>query len=94
MPPPSITACPSGRASVRTGAGRTGASAVPTTIGRIFGSFVEKSAHRGGNEMSQTPIVKAVLDWLASRPLVSGYNDGDVAFAIEYLGAKPAQILA
>lgn len=41
--------------------------------------------------MSQTPIVKAMLDWLASCPLVSGYNDGDVAFAIEYLGAEPAQ---
>lgn len=41
--------------------------------------------------MSQTPIVKAVLDWLASCPLVSSYNGGDVAFSIEYLGAEPAQ---
>ena len=41
--------------------------------------------------MSQTPIVKAMLDWLASCPLVSSYNGGDVAFSIEYLGAEPAQ---
>lgn len=41
--------------------------------------------------MSQDPIIKAMLDWLAECPLVCGYNGGDMSISIEYLGAEPAQ---
>ena len=41
--------------------------------------------------MSQTADIKAMLDWLAECPLAATLNDGDVAFAIEYLGADTQQ---
>ena len=32
--------------------------------------------------MSQTADIKAMLDWLASCPLATTLNDGDVVFSI------------
>lgn len=42
--------------------------------------------------MSQTADIKAMLDWLASCPLATTLNDGDVVFSIEYLGADTGQM--
>ena len=42
--------------------------------------------------MSQTADIKAMLDWLASCPLATTLNDGDVVFSIEYLGADTDQM--
>ena len=42
--------------------------------------------------MSQTADIKAMLDWLASCPLATTLNDGDVVFSIEYLGADTEQM--
>lgn len=42
--------------------------------------------------MSQTADIKAMLDWLASCPLATTLNNGDVVFSIEYLGADTGQM--
>lgn len=36
--------------------------------------------------------IQIMLDWLASCPLACALNDGDVVFAIEYLGADAEQV--
>lgn len=40
---------------------------------------------------TKTPDIQAVLEWLASCPLATALNNGDVAFSIDYLGAEPCQ---
>lgn len=40
---------------------------------------------------TRTPDIQAMLEWLASCPLATALNDGDVAFSIDYLGAEPCQ---
>lgn len=36
--------------------------------------------------------IHAMLDWLSACPLACALNDGDVVFAIEYLGADAEQV--
>lgn len=39
----------------------------------------------------KTPDIQAMLEWLASCPLATTLNNGDVAFSIDYLGSDPCQ---